>query len=185
MEEVKEKTMLWYTIRTQNNKEKYVLERLRIEYDVNNLGDCLGQVVIPHEKIVSVRNGKKTIRDKITYPGYVFVETSTIGELKHFLKSIDGAGGLVKSQSGVISPMRQSEVDRILVKEIDPVLNDAPKSTNDYVVGESVLITDGPFQTFTGIIDHIDGEKVRIIVLIFSRKTPVDLLASQIERVHK
>lgn len=182
MEQIVEKTMSWYTVRTQNNKEKWVSERIRVEFETNNLKDCLGQIVIPHEKTITIRNGKKVIRDKMMYPGYIFVETSAIGELKHALKTITGAGGLVRTQSGEIYPMRDEEVKRILTTNDDVDLTKTDKISHNYVVGEEVLVTDGPFKSFTGTIESVDGEKIKISVMIFSRKTPVDLTVGQIER---
>lgn len=179
---VDKNVMAWYTIRTQNNMEKWVSDRIRVEFEISNLSDCLGQIIIPHEKVVTVRNGKKIIRDKMTYPGYVFIETSALGELKHFLKTITGAGGLVRTQSGEITQMRESDVKRILTTQEDVDITKTDKVSHNYVVGENVLITDGPFQSFSGTIENIDGEKVRITVMIFSRKTPVDLTVNQIER---
>lgn len=187
MEQITEQTKLWYAIRTQNNKEKWVSDRLRVEFETNNLKDCLGEIIIPHERTVSVRNGKKVFRDKMLYPGYVFVETSALGELKYMLKSITGAGGLVRTQSGEIHPMREVEVKRLLDKKVDnDETNATPdKTSHNYIIGESVIITDGPFSSFSGIIDQINGDKVKVGVMIFSRKTPVDLTVNQIERSSK
>jgi transcriptional antiterminator NusG len=173
-------TMAWYAIRTQNNKEKWVSERIQFEFETNNLKDFIGEIIIPHEKTVSVRNGKKVFRDKMLYPGYVFVETSALGELKHILKGINGAGGLVRTQSGEIFPMRDSEVKRLLDKKEDPISSD--KLLHNYIIGENVIIKDGPFSTFNGTIEDIHGEKVKVGVMIFGRKTPVDLTIGQIER---
>lgn len=181
MEQTTEKTKQWYAIRTQNNKEKWVSDRIKVEFATNNLKDCLGEIVIPHEKTVSVRNGKKVFRDKMLYPGYVFVETSALGELKHLLKTITGAGGLVRTQSGEIHPMRDVEVKRLLAKKDDEEIT-SDKISHNFVVGESVIIKDGPFSSFSGSIEEVNGEKVKVSVMIFSRKTPVDLTISQIER---
>lgn len=179
MEKTNEITKLWYAIRTQNNKEKWVSERIRSEFETNNLKDCLGDIIIPHERVVSVRNGKKTFRDKMLYPGYVFIETSALGELKHMLKSITGAGGLVRTQSGEIFPMRESEVNRLLTKKEEPEID---INKNTYLVGDTIVITEGPFTSFNGVIDSINGEKIKVSVLVFSRKTPVDLTINQIEK---
>jgi len=181
MEQTTEKNvMLWYAIRTQNNKEKWVAERLRFEFDSNNLKEFLGEINIPHERLVSIRNGKKVFRDKMLYPGYVFVETSALGELKHILKTITGAGGLVRTQSGEISPMRENEVKRILDRKEEAEAE--VKNGNNFIVGESIIITEGPFSSFNGVIEDINGDKVRVSVLIFSRKTPVDLTIGQIDK---
>ena len=176
----KEQAFNWYVVRVQNNKEKYVSERIRIEFDTNNLKDFLGEIVIPHEKVISVRNGKKTTRDKITYPGYIFLQTSSLGELKHFLKGITGAAGLVKSQSGEIVPMRENEVNKLFTN-IENKKQEEKTKDSKFIVGESITIIDGPFTTFKGIVESTDGDKIKVSVMIFSRKTIVDLLSSQIQ----
>ena len=92
--------MKWYAIRTQNNKEKSVLEKFSLEINRNGLNSLVGRTIIPMEKIVITKNGKKSFREKTIYPGYVFIETSALGERTNIVKGIAGAAGFVRTKSG-------------------------------------------------------------------------------------
>jgi len=175
-------TMNWYAIRVQNNKERSVLEKLHTEVKFSNLGDKLGKTIIPTEKIVSVKNGKKVFKEKIVYPGYIFIETCAKGELTNILKNINGAAGFVRTRSGDIIPMKDSEVRSILHEQ---EVSDTKDLTNIYVLNEEVIITEGPFSTFKGKITKIDNEKERVSVevSIFGRPTNVDLTLLQIKKM--
>lgn len=174
--------MDWYAIRVQNNKERSVLEKLHTEVKYSNLGSKLGRTIIPTEKTMVVKNGKKVLKEKIVYPGYIFIETSATGELTNLLKSINGAAGFVRTRSGDISPMRSDEVKKILVEQEETNNKDF---TLVYVMNEEVEIIDGAFASFKGIISNIelDREKVQVQVSIFGRPTKVDLSMSQIRKI--
>lgn len=172
----------WYAIRTQNNREKSVLEKLKMELIRSGLESTLSRSLIPTEKVFSIRNGKKTSREKIVYPGYLFIETKAVGELSNILKGINGAAGFVRTRSGDISPLKEYEVKKMLNEQEN---NDAiTPETSNFSVGESVKVIDGPFTTFKGKINSVDKEKnkVKVEVLVFSRPTMLELDFFQIER---
>jgi len=176
MREVKEKTMEWYIVRTQANREKSVSERIQKEPELKS---AVGQVMVPMETIINLKNGKKIKRDKIMFPGYIFVEASSIGELKYFLRGCDGATGFLTERDGSINPLKENEIRRMIgqqeeQKEMD--INDM------FVVGEDVIITDGPFDTMVGTIESINGDKVKLNVSIFGRRTPLDVNILQINK---
>jgi len=175
-------SMNWYVIRVQNNKERSVLEKLQNEIRLSNLADKLGRTIIPTEKTVSIKNGKKIFKDKIVYPGYVFIETCAKGELTNILKSINGASGFVRTRSGDIIPMKDSEV-RVILHEQE--ITDTKDFTNIYILDEEIEIIDGPFSTFKGKISKLDTEKERVSVQvsIFGRPTNVDLTFLQIKKI--
>jgi transcriptional antiterminator NusG len=171
--------MKWYIVRSQSNREKSVSERLIKESEKGDLIGKLGRVIVPMEKSFFLKNGKKVMREKVTFPGYIFVETNSIGELKYSLKGINGATGFLTNRAGDILPLSNSEVDNMLgkhekSKEVEP--------ENTFVVGEEIKVLDGPFSGFNGVIDEIVGKKVKVSVLIFGRKTPMDLNILQIGR---
>ena len=174
--------MNWYTVRTQNNKEKSVLEKLQNEVKFSNLEEKLGRCIIPTEKVLSVKNGKKVFRNKTVYPGYIFVETSAKGEIANILKTINGASGFVRTRSGEVIPMKDYEVKKILVEQDE---NDNIDISSIFVIGERVEISDGPFQSFKGTIQSIDlqKEKVKVAVTIFGRETIVDLTLMQLIKI--
>jgi transcriptional antiterminator NusG len=175
-------TMNWYAIRVQNNKERSVLEKLHYEIKFSNISDKLGKTIIPTEKIVVIKNGKKIFKEKIVYPGYIFVETSAKGEVANLLKIIKGAAGFVRTRSGDITPMKDSEVKSILHEQ---EITDTKDLTNIYVLDEEIEITDGAFSSFKGKISKLDleKEKVSVQVFIFGRPTNVDLSFLQIKKL--
>jgi transcriptional antiterminator NusG len=175
-------TMNWYTIRVQNNKERSVLEKLASEVKFANLNEKIGRSIIPTEKVVSVKNGKKVFKEKILFPGYIFVETSAKGELNNLLKNINGASGFVRTRSGEIIPMKEYEVKKILDEQVENANIDYNKL---FVMDEMVEIIDGPFSTFKGKITKLDieKEKVKLEVSIFGRPMDVDLNITQIKKV--
>ncbi len=175
-------TMNWYAIRTQNNKERSVLQKLNLELIRSGLTDSMGRFLIPTEKVFSVKNGKKIARDKIIYPGYIFIETNAVGEISNFLKAINGAAGFVKTKSGDITPLKEYEVLKMMTDQEET--NNITTSTSLFSVGENVKVTEGAFSSFMGKITHVDQEKgrVKVEVMIFSRPTEVELDYLEVER---
>ena len=173
--------MEWYIVRAQANRERKVSERILKEADKGELNGVIGRVVVPMEKVFATKDGKKTQREKVLFPGYVFVETSAIGELKQFVKKIQGATGLLSDRAGNIQVVPESEVNRMIgIHE-----ENKTKSFSDiYSIGDEVIITDGPFTSFKGNIENIDKEKgkVKVNVLIFGRPTSVELEDTQVKK---
>ena len=116
------------------------------------------------------------------YPGYIFVETKSIGELAHFVKGCDGATGLLSDRSKKPQVLSYKEVERMI--GIQEKVAVEQELTSRYIVGQEIKITDGPFTTFTGIVEAINEQRVKISVLIFGRKTMVDLELNQIDRIN-
>ena len=178
----KEGTMTWYAVRTQNNKERSVLEKLKNEVRFSNLENKLGRSIIPTEKTLSVKNGKKVFKEKIIYPGYIFIETDSQGEMANLFKTINGAAGFVRTRSGEVVPMKEHEVKNILVEQED---TDTKDFSNIYTMNEEVEVIDGPFNSFKGTISKVDNDKerVQVQVSIFGRPTNVDLTFTQIKKM--
>jgi transcriptional antiterminator NusG len=166
----------WYIVRTQANREKSVSEKI-IKASSNELSGVT-QVILPIEKTFHMKSGKKIKREKVLYPGYIFVKCSAVGELKFFLKECNGATGFLTNKSGDIQELSEIEVSRMI-----GIVEDLKNDTEDpFIVGEEIKITDGPFQTFLGTIEKIEGQKVKVSVSIFGRKTPLDLDVTQIDK---
>jgi transcriptional antiterminator NusG len=176
----KEKTMKWYIIRAQSNRERSVAERLRKESEKGDLIGVVGRVLVPTEKNFYLKDRKKVTREKVMYPGYIFVETRSIGELSHFVKGCDGAIGLLSDRSKLPQVLSSKELERMI--GIQEKIAVEQETLNKYIVGEVVKILDGPFSSFTGDIENIDDDKVKIGVLIFGRKTLVELNIQQIDK---
>ncbi len=178
MAEVEKK---WYVLRAIGGKEKKVKEYLESEISALKLTDYVSQVLIPTEKVFQVRNGKKVSKERIYLPGYVLVEAALVGEITHILRNLPNVIGFLGGEDPV--PMRLSEVNRILGK-VDELTTSEEAINTPYYVGESVKVTDGPFNGFSGIIEEVNDEKrkLKVMVKIFGRKTPLELSFLQVEK---
>ena len=143
----------------------------------------MSQVLIPNEKTIQVRNGKKVVKERSYLPGYVLVEAALVGEIAHHLRNIPNVLGFLGGLDNP-TPLRQSEVNRLLgtVDEMQEVGAEEP--TVSFTLGESVKVNYGPFSGFTGIIEEINMEKrkLKVMVKIFGRKTPIELGFMQVEK---
>jgi transcriptional antiterminator NusG len=181
MAEIKKK---WYVLRAIGGKEKKAKEYIENEIARLNLQDYVSQVLIPTEKVYQIRNGKKISKERIYFPGYVLIEAALTGEIPHILKNITHVIGFlgVRGEEDPV-PMRMSEVNRILGK-VDELAETEEEISVSYYVGENVKVIDGPFNSFTGIIEEVNDEKkkLKVMVKIFGRKTPLELGFMQVEK---
>jgi transcriptional antiterminator NusG len=155
-----------------------------IESEINRLGlqDFLSQVLIPTEKVYQVRKGKKISKERNYFPGYVLIEAALVGELTHIIRNIPNVLGFLGTGNEP-SPMRASEVKRILGK-VDELAEQGEGVNIPFIVGETVKVIDGPFNSFSGVIEEINEEKkkLKVMVKIFGRKTPLELNFMQVEK---
>ena len=170
----------WYVLRAVSGKEAKVKEYLEADIKNSDLGEYVSQVLIPTEKTYQVRNGKKIVKERSYLPGYVLVEAALVGEVAHHLRNTPNVIGFLGGMDHP-TPLRESEVNRILgVADGTPTLvEDIP-----YNVGESVKVTEGPFSGFSGLIEEVNSEKkkLKVMVKIFGRKTPLELGFMQVEK---
>ena len=168
----------WYTIRVATNKERFVNEKINQEYTRRGLPIS---TLVPMEKSIFTKNGKKAFRDKIIYPGYVFVKSENLEILQECLRLIPGNAGILKNRSGEAAILKEAEVEKMIVDSLKAQSID----TESFRVEELVSIVGGPFDTFKGEIEEINPEKgkVKVIVSIFGRPTPVDLNMDQIQKI--
>jgi transcriptional antiterminator NusG len=174
----------WYVLRAIGGKEKKVKEYIESEITHHNLQDYITQVLIPTEKIYQIRNGKKVSKERSYLPGYVLIEAVLVGEVPHILKNVPNViGFLGEERGGMAVPMRQSEVNRILGK-VDELSETDEELIVPFFVGEAVKVVDGPFNSFSGVIEEVNNEKkkLKVIVKIFGRKTPLELSFMQVEK---
>ena len=176
----------WYVIRAVTGTEKKV--KMNIEIEVQSspyIKDLVTRVLIPTEKIYQIRNGKKVGKERNFYPGYVFVEAIMTPEAKHTLLIVPGVIGFVgcKRKMDDPIPLRPVEVTRMLGK-VDELLEQDATYATPYIVGEEIKVIDGPFNTFTGVIEEVNTEKkkLKVMVKIFGRKTPLELSFMQVEK---
>lgn len=177
-----EQVKKWYVVRAISGNEKKVKVYLESEINRLKLQDYISQVLIPTEKVYQVRNGKKVSKERSYLPGYVLIEAVLTGEIPHIIRNIPGVLGFLGSKDEPV-PLRQAEVNRILGK-VDELSEQGAEFSIPYIVGESVTVTDGPFNSFSGIIEEINEEKkkLKVMVKIFGRKTPLELSFTQVAK---
>lgn len=175
----------WYVIRSISGQESKIKSYIEYEVARYKLEDDIEQVLVPTEKVVVERNGKKITRDRVYFPGYVMIQANLTGEIPHIIKSINGViGFLGETVGGEPVPLRKSEVNRMLGKVDELSVQDEMVSI-PFTVGETVVVTDGPFRDFTGTIEKINEErrKLEIMVKIFERRSPLELNYTQVKKV--
>jgi len=172
----------WYVVRAISGKEKKVKEYLESEINRLGLQDYISQVLIPTEKVYQIRKGKKVSKERNYFPGYVLIEAVLVGEIPHIIRNIPNVLGFLGSGDEP-SPMRPSEVNRILGK-VDELAEQGEGINVPFIIGETVKVIDGPFNSFTGVIEEINEEKkkLKVMVKIFGRKTPLELNFMQVEK---
>jgi transcriptional antiterminator NusG len=171
----------WYIIHTYSGFEKKVAETLRTRADAEGFGERIGEVLVPSEDVLEVRQGKRVISPKLFYPGYVLVEMAMDDDTWHFVRSTPRVTGFVGASQRP-SPLTPDEVDRI-VHRVE-VAAENPKPKLKFERGETVKINEGPFKDFTGLVDEINDDRntLRVMVTIFGRATPVELDFYQVEK---
>ncbi len=185
MEEQKVDKMNWYVLRVMGGKEKKTVSFIEKEIDRLKMNKFVSQILVPTEKVYQIRNGKKVSKERNFFPGYILVEANLVGEVPHMLKNITGVlGFLGATKGGDPVPMRQSEINKILGKVDAMALTDENISI-PFVVGETVKVIDGPFNSFNAEIEGIDEQKkkLKLMVKIFGRKTPLELNFMQVEKI--
>ena len=172
----------WYVVRAISGKEKRVKLYLESEIKRLNLEDYISQVLIPTEKVYQIRKGKKISKERNYFPGYVLIEAELTGEIPHIIRNIPDVLGFLGTR-GEADPLRPAEVKRILGK-VDELAEQSEEVNIPYIVGETVTVIDGPFSSFSGVIEEINEEKkkLKVMVKIFGRKTPLELTFMQVEK---
>ena len=175
----------WYVVRAVSGQENKVKAYIETETARLGMADYISQVLVPTEKVVQIKDGKKIAKEKVYFPGYIMIEANLTGEIPHIIKSIPGViGFLGEVKGGDAVPLRQSEVNRMLGK-VDELSIKEDSINIPYSIGETVKVVDGPFNGFNGTIEKINEEKrkLEVMVKIFGRKTPLELSFMQVEKV--
>ncbi|MCC7340825.1 MAG: transcription termination/antitermination protein NusG [Bryobacterales bacterium] len=174
--------MNWFIIHTYSGFENKVSESLRTRAAAFGFAERLGQILIPTEEVVEMRNGKKVTSKRLLYPGYVLVQMEMDDDLWHQVKNTPRVTGFVGG-GGQPVPLSATEVNSILYRQTEAAERPRPKLT--YEKNETVRIIDGPFANFQGKIDELNLERntLRVMVTIFGRSTPVELDFLQVEKM--
>ena len=178
MSEIEKK---FYVLRTLSGKENKVKEYLQAAIKRPDLKEFISQVIIPTEKVYAVRNGKKVLKERAYLPGYIIIEAVLVGEVVHFLKNVNYVVGFLGGNKP--APLRASEVNRIL-GTVDELQEQSEEIDVEFYVGETIKVIHGPFNGFHGVVEEINTEKkkLKVMVKIFGRKTPLELGYMQVEK---
>ena len=173
----------WYVLRAVSGKEGKVKEYLEalIKKD-EQLAANVGEILLPTEKYAQLRNGKRVVKEKLFLPGYVLVEANLQGEVAHTLRFMPNVLGFLGGLDNP-TPVRQADINRILGTAEDITIK-SEEVNIPFNVDEAVKVTDGPFNGFSGIIEEVNAEKrkLKVMVKIFGRKTPLELSYNQVEK---
>lgn len=173
--------MNWYIIQAYANFEKKVAESIEREAKRKGLDKYIDKILIPVEKVVEVRRGKKINAERKFFPGYVLVHVDLVDEVFHLIKTTSRVSGFLGSET-TPTPISDAEAEYIMGKMHEE--RQKPVSSVIYEIGETVRVIDGPFVSFTGVVQEVEAERSRlkVEVSIFGRATPVDLDYSQVEK---
>ena len=172
--------MNWYTLRVISSKEKKIKENILFELDYQNLSDEVSDILVPSENIVEMKDGKKKVKNKVFFPGYILIQMSESKEARFLIENTNGVINFVGPNNDP-QALKESEVTRIL-GEVEG-REGREIVVAPYKIEDSVKVTDGPFADFTGFVTEVNNEKqkVKVSVSIFGRSTPIELDFLQVE----
>ena len=175
----------WYVVRAVSGQENKIKTYIESEISRHGLSDYVEDVLVPTEKVIQIRKGKKINKERVFFPGYIMVKANLSGEVPHIIRSITNViGFLGETKGGDPVPLRQSEVNRMLGK-VDELAVQTENVSIPFTIGETIKVIDGPFNGFNGSIEKINEEKrkLEVMVKIFGRKTPLELSYMQVEKI--
>ena len=172
----------WYVIHTQTGFENKVKTNLEAKVQTQGLSHLVGQVLIPTEKVSEVKEGKKKITERKFFPGYILVEMELNDESWYLIKNTNGISGFVGSGNNPI-PLQDSDIENILKQQEEK--REKPKPKVDFSHGENVRVKEGAFANFNGTIDEVNPNKgkLKVMVTIFGRSTPIEVEYWQVEKI--
>jgi len=175
----------WYVVRAVSGQEAKIKDYISSEIERLGYSKMVEDILVPMQKIVQIRNGKKISKEKTYFPGYIMIKADLSGEVPHVIKSVTNViGFLGETKGGEPVPLRAAEVNRMLGK-VDELTLATEQINIPFVVGENIKVVDGPFNGFTGAIEKVneDKRKLEVMVKIFGRKTPLELSYMQVEKL--
>jgi transcriptional antiterminator NusG len=175
----------WYVIRAVSGQESKIKDYIISEIDRLGYSKLVEDILVPTEKIIQIRNGKKINKEKTYFPGYIMIKADLSGEVPHIIKSVTNViGFLGETKGGEPVPLRLAEVNRMLGK-VDELTLATEQINIPFVIGENIKVIDGPFNGFNGAVEKINEEKrkLEVMVKIFGRKTPLELSYMQVEKI--
>ena len=175
----------WYVVRAVSGQENKIKSYIQSDIARLGLSDFVEEVLVPTEKVIQIRNGKKVNKERNYFPGYIMIKANLSGEVPHIIRSITNVIGFFgETKGGDPVPLRTSEVNRMLGK-VDELSVQTENVAIPFKLGETIKVIDGPFNGFNGSIEKVNEEKrkLEVMVKIFGRKTPLELSYMQVEKV--
>ena len=175
-------SMRWYVVHAYSGYEKKVAVALKERIELHNMTDRFGEVLVPTEEVVEMKNGQKRKSERKFFPGYVLVQMELGDDTWHLVKETPRVMGFIGGKADAPAPITEAEAQAILRRVEDGTEKPRPKTL--FEPGEMVRVVDGPFNDFNGVVEEVNYEKSRlnVAVLIFGRSTPVELEYSQVEK---
>jgi len=175
----------WYVVRAVSGQENKIRDYM--DSEINRLGfkDFVEDILVPTQKVVQIRKGKKINKEKVYFPGYIMIKANLTGEIPHIIKALPNViGFLGETKGGDPIPLRTAEVNRMLGK-VDKLSTESESVSIPFEIGENIKVIDGPFNGFNGTIEKVNQEKrkLEVMVKIFGRKTPLELSYMQVEKI--
>ena len=174
--------MNWYIVQAYSGFENKVADSIKDIMSKNSLSSSLGEILVPTQKVTEVKKGKRTQKQKKYFPGYVLVKLDLNKQIYHKIKNIQKVSGFLGPEGKPV-PVSENEIKKIITQANESEAN--PSAGIIFEVGEKVKVCDGPFASFTGLVEEINEEKSRlkVSVSIFGRPTPVDLAFNEVEKI--
>ena len=172
----------WYIVQSHSSFENKVAQLIKEEAEKAQISDKIDEIIVPTHDVTEVKRGKRVQRKKKYFPGYVLIKSEMDNNIYHMIKGIKKVSGFLGSK-GIPVPVSDKEIEKILGQIKDGIAQ--PKSSVDYNVGQKVQVIDGPFASFTGLVEDVDEDKakLKVSVSIFGRPTPVELDFNQVEKL--
>jgi transcriptional antiterminator NusG len=175
----------WYVVRAVSGQENKIRDYMGSEINRLGFNDFVEDILVPTQKVVQIRKGKKINKEKVYFPGYIMIKANLTGEIPHIIKALPNViGFLGETKGGDPIPLRTAEVNRMLGK-VDELSTESESVSIPFEIGENIKVIDGPFNGFNGTIEKVNQEKrkLEVMVKIFGRKTPLELSYMQVEKI--
>ena len=175
----------WYVVRAVSGQENKIRNYMESEIIRLGFSELVEEMLVPTQKVIQIRKGKKVSKEKVYFPGYIMIKANLSGEIPHIIKGLPNViGFLGETKGGDPIPLRTAEVNRML-GTVDDLSTESENISIPFIMGENIKVIDGPFNGFNGTVEKVneDKRKLEVMVKIFGRKSPLELSYMQVEKI--